>query len=58
VSHGSHSKSYNFFLGSLVGHGMKFIPGKNHLGANVLNILCVVAKHVRECAHMHRSCIS
>jgi hypothetical protein len=34
VSRGSCSNS-DFFLGSPVGHRMKFIPGKNRFGANV-----------------------
>jgi hypothetical protein len=39
VSHGSYSKSSElYFLGSLVGHGTKFIPDKNCLEANMLRL--------------------
>jgi hypothetical protein len=42
VSHGSYSKSSEFIFtsvgwGSLVGHGTKYMPGKNRLGARMLS---------------------
>jgi hypothetical protein len=41
VSHGSYSKSSVFFFFAVYGegHGMKFMPSKNCLGANVLMAL-------------------
>jgi hypothetical protein len=37
ASSGSKDKSSEFLLGSRVGHGRKFVPGKIRLETNVLN---------------------